>query len=222
MSDTSNHYIGKNRDVRDEGMERMFDGCMRDLVAFVLALMVCAVITVCCGCSRKVSENVEVHTTEQNDAGMDAVRSTSVDERTSVESDADERLAGCIVRMVNDSLDLSLKVTEYGDDGQPKKVTEATLHRGKKEKGVGALQTDSHSVIAAVSENVVNDSIGVSMSARHTETEDVKRVVERRGWWSLHWRVVLAAVAAVVMVALVVWKRKRWIDIIVLWIRRFF
>lgn len=187
-----------------------------------VAFIVCAVLTLTCGCSRVVSEDVEVHNTEQSDVNADVVHTTDVVGQLSVKSDTDERVTDMMTRLVDDSLDVTLKVTEYGDDGQIKKVTEATMHRGKKDRTEGTVQQDCHTSRIVDTEVAVSDSSRVAASARRTGTQDVKRIVERRSWWSMHWRMVLAVVGASVMVALVVWKRRRWVSIVMAWIRRFF
>lgn len=222
MGDTSNHYIGKSDGLRDDSSEELLEGRLRYLGAFLLAVVICAVLTVCCGCSRKVSENVEVHTTEQNCENGEVERTVNVVEQSASVTKTDGSIAGVLTRWVDDSLDVTLKVTEYGDDGQPKKVTEATLHRGKRDLASGVVKRDCHTEQVENAKRIETEDSRVSMSLRHDETEDVKRVVERKGWWSMHWRFVLCVVAVVMMVALSVWKRRRWVEIVVLWIRRFF
>lgn len=194
----------------------------RLLLCAAVAFVVCAVLTLTCGCSRVVSEDVAVHTTSQSAVDSDAVTVTTAVAQSTSESNTDESLAGVLTRIVDDSLDVTLKVTEYGDDGVLRKVTEATLHRGKKDTTSGVVQQNCHTSNVETSDVAMADSNRVSASARHVETESVKREVERRGWWSLHWRMVLAIVGAAVMVALAVWKRRRWTAIVMAWIRRFF
>lgn len=221
MSDTSNHYIGKSTDaLRDDMKLEALEGCMRNMGALVLSLMICAVLTVCCGCSRKVSDSMDLHTTENSEVNTEVERVANVVEQCSSESKTDESVSGVLTRFVDDSLDMTLTVTEYGDDGQPKKVTEATLHRGKKDRSAGAVQSDHHNVHVEDAKRIEKEDTHLSSSVRHDETEDVKHVVERRGWWSMHKCMVLA-VASAVMVAIAVWKRRKWLPVVIVLIRRF-
>lgn len=187
------------------------DGCMRVLAVWLFAFAIWACITLFFGCSRVSSEHVEQHSNVQSDVDVTSVSTTGVAETSSSETKNNENTGVIFSHFFDDSLDASVKVTEYGADGQTKRVTEATLHRGRKGSMSGAVQRESSSAQCSAASSQLSDSIRVSASARCSDVRQVSHVVERRSWFQRHWKMVLAIFATAVMVAIAVWKRRRWI-----------
>lgn len=192
------------------------------LAAFAVGLVICAVISMFCGCSRVTSDNVEEHKVEQTECEQTTVHTIDKKDVGTQESKSGSVIDNLFAKITDDSMDVSLKVTEYGDDGQPKKVTEAAIHHGKRETTSNNTHLENSRCDNAVNTSVVHDADSMNASEQRAERDDVKRVVKKSGWWHTNWRWVISCIASVLAVALLVWKRRRWVSVTVTWIRRFF
>lgn len=191
------------------------------LRACVVGLVICAIISVLCGCSRVTSDNLETHTIEETSYEQTDVHNANNTEVGANESKAEETWNNLFTSIVDDSLDISVKITEYGDDGQPKKVTEAAIHHGKRESTKNNISYDNSKYNNTINVVTNHQSDSAIVSTNNTKNENIKRVVKKEGWWHTNWRWAITTLAAAIMIALGVWQRRRWLPIVIHWIRRF-